>query len=434
MSCAPRLTSRIRSLTTARMFSVILLAGFIARAGFVLLLEPYRDRERYELERVAISLVENGVLGNPYSIPTGPSAHIAPLYAFLMAGIFWLFGTGLAGEVVKVLVSTLLSVVPYALFPKLAASLGLGRELGFGAGLLAGLVPLKPGSDLLGDWEAPAAAAFLVLCMIGVADVWRQRKLALWNAVRQGFIWGVALLTAPAFLTIYIGTVFVGLLLSLRTSWRPHFRFAVVQTAVVAWLLLPWVVRNQIELGAPIATRSNMGLELRLSNNPAAGPSENRNFRAGLYHRYHPLQNVREAEKLRVLGEVSYNNQAQAEALAWIRSEPGRFMSLSLQRAKLFWFPISDPVRAVLFGCLSVASFAGTVILLRREAAAGLVLAVPMLIQPLPHYLVHVNVRHKYPIDWIGVLGVAIILQAACALFFAKAPLRSSAHNRWMKK
>jgi hypothetical protein len=79
---------------------------------------------------------------------------------------------------------------------------------------------------------------------------------------------------------------------------------------------------------------------------------------------------------------------------------------------KLFWFPESDPIRSFLFGFLSITSFAGVVVLLNRDLAAGLALSVPLVIQPLPHYLVHVNVRHKYPIDWIGVIGLAIVVHA----------------------
>jgi hypothetical protein len=104
---------------------IILVAGVTARGLIVLITKPYVNLDRFEMERAAISLAETGVLGNPYAIPTGPTAHVAPLYAGLLAIIFSLFGTGVDGEIVKVCLSTVLSVVPYSLMPRLAESLGV---------------------------------------------------------------------------------------------------------------------------------------------------------------------------------------------------------------------------------------------------------------------------------------------------------------------
>jgi hypothetical protein len=328
----------------------------------------------------------------------------------LLAAIFSVFGSGLQGEVVKVCTAAVISVTQYAFFPRLASSLGLSLRLGFWSGLLAALLPLKPGSDLRGDWEAPAAGALLVLSMAGVAETWKRRNLRVPRAVRQGACWGVALLVAPAFLGIYVATLVAGLVLLRPPTRRDYLRFTAVQTACAFCLLLPWIIWTSIQLGSPIVTRSNTGLELRLSNNDFAGPNEMDNFRAGLYHRYHPLQNIAEAEKVRDLGEIEYNRRAKAEAMSWIRDNPARFLELSLGRAKLFWFPKSDVYRSVLFSFLSLTSLAGALLLLKRDTRAGLVLLIPLLIQPLPHYFVHVNVRHKYPIDWIGPIGLAIVV------------------------
>ena len=58
-----------------------ILAGNIAT-------HQYRDLERFELERISLSLATTGVFGNPYAVPTGPSAHVSPGYALILAGIF----------------------------------------------------------------------------------------------------------------------------------------------------------------------------------------------------------------------------------------------------------------------------------------------------------------------------------------------------------
>ncbi|MDQ2776451.1 MAG: hypothetical protein M3Y57_16280, partial [Acidobacteriota bacterium] len=66
----------------------IFLLAFLVRLAFVVAFHPYRDLTRYELERTAISLAHTGVYGNPYAIPTGPTAHVSPGYTLLLAGLF----------------------------------------------------------------------------------------------------------------------------------------------------------------------------------------------------------------------------------------------------------------------------------------------------------------------------------------------------------
>jgi hypothetical protein len=412
--------ARHLDLVTARMprpamVWVILAAGVMVRALFILTLQPYANRDRFEMERAAISLAETGVLGNSYAIPTGPTAHVAPLYAWLLAIIFSLFGTGIEGEIVKNCVSTLLSVVPYALMPRLAESLGVKRSIGFWAGLSGAIVPFKPGVDLSGDWEAPLASTLLVLCSVGLADVWRRRTISTSNALRQGIVWGLGLLTVPVFLPLFLTAIATGFLL-MSGARASYLRFAALQVVTAGVLLAPWVIRNYAQLGHPVVTRTNPGLELRISNNDLADANEKINLRHGLYERYHPLQNKAEAEKVRELGEVEYNRRAFAEAKDWIRSRPGRFLELTMGRIKLFWFPEVDTPRSVLLGGLSVGALGGAFLLLRQNLASGLVLLLPLMVYPLPHYLVHSMIRHRSPIDWIGVFGSVLLLAAAAGV------------------
>lgn len=45
-----------------------------------------------ETGRAAISLLHHGLLGDPYLLPTGPTAHVSPAHAAYLAAVFWLFG------------------------------------------------------------------------------------------------------------------------------------------------------------------------------------------------------------------------------------------------------------------------------------------------------------------------------------------------------
>src|SRR6476469_583693 len=84
---------------------LIFLVGVLVRLAFIAVAHPYKDLSRYELERTAISLSRTGIFGNPYAIPTGPTAHVSPGYTIILAGIFHAFGEGKTGEIVKEIVS-----------------------------------------------------------------------------------------------------------------------------------------------------------------------------------------------------------------------------------------------------------------------------------------------------------------------------------------
>ena len=47
---------------------------------------------RPEPIRIAISLAHHGGFANPYAIPTGPTAHTAPLYPMLIAPLYAIWG------------------------------------------------------------------------------------------------------------------------------------------------------------------------------------------------------------------------------------------------------------------------------------------------------------------------------------------------------
>ena len=45
----------------------------------------------------AITLLKEGMIGNPYGFPTGPTAHVSPLNVLWLATAYWLFGIGSPG-------------------------------------------------------------------------------------------------------------------------------------------------------------------------------------------------------------------------------------------------------------------------------------------------------------------------------------------------
>src|SRR5215469_15788535 len=125
---------RVECLHPGHLFLVIFLLAVVIRMGLSLSITSYRDLTRYEMERVAISFAHHGTLADPYYLPTGPTAHVPPVYPILMGLIFRYVGEGWGGELVKELLSVLCAGALYGLLPFTSIAFGVGRR----AGLLAG--------------------------------------------------------------------------------------------------------------------------------------------------------------------------------------------------------------------------------------------------------------------------------------------------------
>ena len=389
-------------------FSIALLV----RLAFMIIFRPYENLGRLELERVAISLATTGVYGNPYALPTGPTAHVSPGYTLLLAGLFHLFGTGISGEIVKELLTSTVTSFQCASLPLVASGLSLDRRAGILAGLVSAIYPVKPLVQIDGDWETPYTAIFLMLLSVITAQLWRKRAASTRSALLHGVSWGVALLFVSALLPMFLIFLAVGAYIWRGIPFRSYLRFAAMELLVVALFLAPWAIRNYYALGSPILTRSNFGLEMRISNNDLATPSERANDTKGLYQIYHPLQNPSEALKVRQMGEVAYNKKALEEAEQWIRTHPTRFLRLSLGRIGWFWLFIDRTswMKTLFLDVTVFLGFAGLLYVFRADRMTGTVLALILLLYPLPNYLIHLGLRQKYPIDWLMTLLSAVVI------------------------
>ncbi len=102
-----------------------------------------RTFEFNEMEKIARSLAENNVFANPYALPTGPTAHHAPIYPFLLSLIFRVFGYGPDAKFIQVIINITFVAAQMALLPYLGRIASLPLRVGVAAGLVAALVPSR---------------------------------------------------------------------------------------------------------------------------------------------------------------------------------------------------------------------------------------------------------------------------------------------------
>ena len=141
-----------------------------------------------------------------------------------------------------------------------------GPTAGRAAGWAVALSPLLAAGATL---PGPALFGLLMLLALTAGAEWlRTPRRA--RAVGVGALCGLAALTAP------VGTITAPLLLA--WGWRPlgltlPARERLNQSALLilgfVGVVVPWAVRNSIELGAPVGVTTSTGVALRSGNNPS---------------------------------------------------------------------------------------------------------------------------------------------------------------------
>ncbi|HJT86823.1 MAG TPA: hypothetical protein VJ732_03180 [Bryobacteraceae bacterium] len=402
---ARNLLARWEALPPWAAFLLIFVCGVAARLARSLLTGTYRDLDRFEMERVALSFARRGTLADPYQIPTGATAHVDPLYAMLLGLIFRWFGTGYGAEIVKELFSSAAAATLYGLLPSAAPAFGVSRLAGLAAGLFGALVPLEYLVEVAGDWEATVAALALFLVIWRLAVTWRRQEFTLLRGASEGLGWGVCALITSSLLSVFCLLMPLGLALARKSRRIPYLRYAAANICVLFLCLAPWAWRNSRQLGSAIFTRSNFGLELRMSNNDMAGPLEPENFKRGVYHAFHPLQSRSEAEAVRDMGEVAYNTDRLHKALSWIRTHRRRFLQLTVRRFLYTWFPSTPShARDKFLWLLTIGSLIGILALWPSDRLGALIFSACLLSYTPIYYLIQVNIRYRYPVDWIILL------------------------------
>jgi hypothetical protein len=379
-----------------RSFLVLFLLSFVIRYNQLdhipyRYLLPHADRE---LGAIVLSLMETGRFADPYRIPTGPTAHLPPLYPFLLSLIYrWLGLTHTAAYVVF-LFTIMTSSWLYAMLPWFSDRLGLGRQAGFIAGL-AGALLVEP------EWPSHGeilTGIILGLLLIAFLGRWTKDRASWRGSLFLGLGMGAAFYLQPALLPVMLGCM------AFELWWRRSRRALALLSVMALGIVLacaPWTWRNYTTFHALFFIRSNLGLELRMGNHDRAAAAMEV-MDAHLVHR-HPTLLESEARIVQEVGEIEYMRQAGQEALEWILAHPAEFLRLTMERIANLWMgPLHRPLAAAGVSALTFLAFLGA-----WRAFPGLsapqraALLVPLSTYPIIYYFVAYMPRYRMPIDWL---------------------------------
>lgn len=378
----------------------LLLRLLVITAGHTYRITPRRDHFQFgwEMGRIARSLAAGHGFANPTDLETGPTAWEAPLYPFLLAGVFQVFGiyTHAAAWVILAL-NSLFSALTCLTIYRIGERLFASQPARWAAWTWA-LFPYAIYWPVRIVWETSLSALLLslaILLPLRVDDRPRRRDWLL-----LGLLWGVIALTNPTLLSF--------LPFSLAWLWwRLRGRSAAVLAnmalclALCSSMVAPWLARNYRVFNQFVFIRDNFGLEVHTANNPESG---------GLWTRSeHPGNDPQAMQKFAAMGELPYMKAQQRAAFNFIRHHPGEFLGFFAERIFYFWGGNPQmtlvrswsmaPARHVAFLISAFAAFAGLWLCFRHRVRGSFLLACSLLVYPIPYYIAFPAPRYRHAIE-----------------------------------
>lgn len=404
------------------LITMLCLLACTLRLTYIIRSQPHNETGRSEMERAATTLASKGFIGNVYSDSSGKSAHVGPLYAAFLAGIYIVFGWDtVAGRVFQELFAIVATMIGICLLPLIARKARLPAASGWAAGFCMAVLPVNLWIEASGAWEQPYGALallgmFRAFCTLR-EEQWRNRR----TIALTGVLFGAAALLSPSLLCAG-ALMFIAESVSQCGSRKQVLLSGLVMLAVSLVFIAPWIARNYYALGGFIPVRSNFGLELLIGNNPyVTGKIHTLEDPEDPFNRIHPLSNPQENARLLEVGERAYMREKQQMALHWIKENPGRFAALTLGRLAIFWFPPVDVwppsspgrlFKSLTFCLIGAGMLCGLFRLwLLKHPARGLFTAA-LLGSTIIYVIARVDPRYRYP-----VFGLSTLI--ACDFVFA---------------
>lgn len=398
---------------------IVFVALFVRLAvitiGHTYRITPRRDHFQFgwEMGRLARSIAQGRGFSSPTDLDSGPSAWTAPIYPYILAGIFKIFGiySNASAWVILAFNSIFAALTCWTIF-RISERL-FGSSVARGAAWTWAVFPYLVYWPVRVVWEASFTTFLLTLALwlaIRMTDSGAPRRLE-WIAL--GLLWGLIALTNTAIIILL--PFFLAWMLFYTPSGKQKFSGAIVSVVVFLLCLLPWTIRNYETFGRFIFIRDNLPLELYEANNSAS---------SGLWTRSeHPGNDSATMRRFQEVGEIRFMDEEKKELETFIRAHSSEFLKFTVERVWYFWAAPPQAtvvagytlrvVRHAGFFLVALFAFAGLTLAFWRRNRYAWLLTPFLLIYPLPYYLVNPFPRYKHPIEPAMLILIVYVLWEA---------------------
>jgi hypothetical protein len=377
----------------------LVFVGFLYRATW----NDFRDHLLFgfEIGRIARSIAAGHGYGNPFSAETGPTAWMTPVYPYILAAVFKLFG-------IYSRTSALVMLGLNGLFSSLAcvpiffiAQRSFGRSV---AVLASWMWALQPYSIYISSsfvWETCLSVLLLAVLFL-LALRLKELPCSRWQWLGFGMLWGLAALSNASLLCL-LPFLSGWALYPLRGIRKKCFTAAVLVGLGFAIMVLPWQVRNYRTFHKFIPLRSNFWLEVWVGND---GYTQSQADDA-----IHPSTSETALAEYARLGEIPFMQQKRREALGFISHHPGFFVAMCLRRFAYMWtafwnldpsnldVELHYPGNVFLTVASTLLMLVGLRQAFRKSRQAVLPYLLVLGVYPLIFYFTHPEIRYRHLID-----------------------------------
>jgi len=366
-------------------------------------LDPGRDHWEFAFEtgKIARSIVTGHGFSNPYyGANTGPTAEIAPVFPYLLAGVMALFGIYTKAAALAMLTlnsfCSALTCVPIFFLAK--KSFGL-REARWASWIWV-FFPYAVYFSADSMWDHALTA--LLLTWLLVMALHLENSTRLWAWAGFGLLWGVSALTCP----VVLGTLpfLVGWVCYRLHRQGRNWNLPAV-TAVLALLvtLAPWLIRNYRTFHQPVFLKDGLPLAFLAGN------------LGNTLHWWNgsvdPCGNAAELAEFQRLGEQAYMAEKWRLAVAVLQSNPRTFVWRSLRRVVYMWTGYwsfrteylreepFDPPNIIFCTAFSLLAVLGLGQAFRKTPRKAMPYALVLLVYPMVYYFTHSDIAYRHPLD-----------------------------------
>jgi hypothetical protein len=393
--------------TTRSLLLIIMLAAFAIRLVVVCFTyrglpdaDKFYEQFGWEVGWAARAVASGRGFSSPFYPWSGPTAIVAPLYTYLLAAVFRLFGiytltSGFIILSINSLFSALTCIPVY-----FSANYSLGARGAKYAAWAWAFYPFAIYFSAGRVWDYALTGLLFTTCFCIAQRIHGVANPLAWLGF--GALYGLTALSNPAVISVLPFLLLLALFKVFR-SGRPWLLKGALTAAGLLLVVAPWTVRNYRVLGILCPIRDNYW----------------HNFYAGNYGdttdpmppRMHPASNPEEMQKYLSMGEPAYMAEKHALAIACIRQHPFFIAGLSLRRVLFYWtaywsfdpdYMSREPTELPnMFYCtfITLLMLRGTWRFWRMNRAAALPYLVLIGIFPLAYYLTHPLMDYRQPIE-----------------------------------
>ena len=385
--------------------TVVALAVRLVMVSFVYqsFLDPGRDHWEfgYEAGKIARSIITGHGFSNPYWVNTGPTAEVAPVLPYVIAGIMAVFGiyTKAAALAVLSLNSLVSAITCVPIFFLAKKSFGL-REARWAAWTWA-FFPYAVQYSADSMWDHALTALFLTLLLLIALHLQSSTRLGSWAGF--GCLSGLSALTAP----VVLGTLpFLGgwICWRLQRQKRNWVLPAGVAGLALVFTLAPWLIHNYRTFHHPVFLKDTLPMVFLDGNygnklhwwDGSLDPCGN---------------NPAEMAEFQKVGEQAYMAEKWRQAFDVVRSNPGVIVWRSIRRVVYMWTGYwsfnpdylreepFDPANIVFCTAFTALAIVGLSKAFRKVPSVATPYALVLLIYPLIYYFTHSDLAYRHPLD-----------------------------------